>query len=290
MQTLEESIEKINKRLTNLEANMSKLEDMANKQFKKIANAQTLQKRILKQALELLENQSQSLTLKSDLAINNSSEAVWASVFHDAIENCNWLKDRKFFPGRWAVGYPALYVIFRILENIKPKKILELGLGQSTRIIGQYAAANADVSHTVVEADPNWINFFKNDFELPANTKVQNLEYEMIPYQDKEVRQYKDFALTFKEQKFDFIFIDAPLGGDMTDFSRVDVLQLLPFCLKKSFIIMIDDYNRPQEQNTVAEMEKVLQENEIDYKRGVYSGQKKTAIICSRDLSFLTSM
>ena len=290
MKTLEEIEEKINERLENLEAHISKLEDMANKQFKKIAAAESLQKRVLNQAFELLENHAKEFTLNTDVSVRNSSEAVWASVFHDAIENCGWLKNRKLFPGRWAVGYPALYAMFRVLENFRPKKILELGLGQSTRIIGQYAAANLEVSHTVVEADPNWINFFKNDFELPQNTRVQNLEYVMLPYQDKEVRQYKDFAKNFKEQKFDFIFIDAPLGGDMIDFSRVDVLQLLPSCLENSFVIMIDDYNRPQEQNTVTEMEKVLLENEIAYKRGVYSGQKKAALICSKDLSFLTSM
>ena len=290
MQTLDESVEKLNERLSNLEAHIYKLEDTANKQFKKIAAAQTLQKRELKQAFELLENYFLKLNLKTDVAINNSGEAVWASVFHDAIENCSWLKDRKFFPGRWAVGYPALYAIFRVLENFRPKKILELGLGQSTRIIGQYASAYEDVLHTVVEADPNWIDFFKNDFELSSNTKVQNLEYVMLPYQEKEVRQYKDFEKTFKKQKFDFIFIDAPFGGDMTDFSRVDVLQLLPFCLEKSFVIMLDDFNRPQEQATAAEIEKLLKDNSISFCRGVYSGQKQTVLFCSDDIKFLTSM
>lgn len=244
----------------------------------------------LQNQFEELKAFYQELYIKTCDAVRNSSESVWANIFHDAIQNCRWLKNKKFFPGRWAAGYPALYAIFRVLENYHPKKILELGLGQSTRIIGQYAAAYSSVSHTVVEADPNWISFFKKDFELPENTKVQNLEYEMSLYQDKVVRQYKDFGSTFKDQKFDFIFIDAPLGGDMVDFSRVDVLQLLPFCLEKSFVIMLDDFDRQQEQNTCEELEMLLLRNGISFKLGVYSGQKQTALICSDDVSFLASM
>ena len=67
MQNLDESIEKINDRLETLEAHISKLEDVAKKQFKKITAAQSLQKRVLKQALELLENYSQELNLKTDV-------------------------------------------------------------------------------------------------------------------------------------------------------------------------------------------------------------------------------
>ena len=37
MQTLDESVEKLNERLSNLEAHIYKFEDTANKQFKKIA-------------------------------------------------------------------------------------------------------------------------------------------------------------------------------------------------------------------------------------------------------------
>ena len=163
-------------------------------------------------------------------------------------------------------------------------------MGQSTRVIGQYAASDKKINHTVVEHDSDWINFFKNDFELSANTKVQQLDYEILPYKDTEVRQYKDFSKTFAGRKFDFIFIDAPLGGDMKDFSRVDVALLLPEILNDSFVIMLDDYNRPQKQHTLAQMEEILKQNNIAYKRGIYSGQKQTALICSMDVSFLTSM
>ena len=53
---------------------------------------------------------------------------------------------------------------------------------------------------------------------------------------------------------------------------------------------MLDDFNRPHEQSTAAEIERVLNDNTISFSRGVYSGQKQTILFCSDDIKFLTSM
>lgn len=52
---------------------------------------------------------------------------------------------------------------------------MELGLGQTTRIIWQYAEFNEECSHFVVEHSEDWIDFFKKDFSLGIRTKVVNL-------------------------------------------------------------------------------------------------------------------
>ncbi len=62
-------------------------------------------------------------------------EILWAEIFRSVTDKSTWLKNRSFAPGRWALGYPALYILYRILNEMKPKSILELGLGQSTRMI-----------------------------------------------------------------------------------------------------------------------------------------------------------
>lgn len=67
-------------------------------------------------------------------------EILWANAFHDTIIDSEWLKSKTFSPGRWGVGYQYLYVLYRVLNEIKPRNILELGMGQTTRMIGQYAA------------------------------------------------------------------------------------------------------------------------------------------------------
>ena len=234
---------------------------------------------------------AEDISRQSTDAARYASEAVWAEIFNNTITGSSWLTNTAFSPGRWAIGYPVLYVIYRILNEARPKRILELGLGQSTRMIAQYAAAYEDVTHQVVEHDPEWISFFQNDFQLPSNSKIVQLDREMVSYQEAEaVRVFKNFEETFTGQKFDFIFIDAPLGGDMKQYARIDVLGLLPECLSENFVVMIDDANRIGEKRTIAEMRKRLDEAGILYKCGRYSGQKDTIVIAAQSREFLTTM
>lgn len=248
--------------------------------------------------VETLESQTKALANTAERArsqaadsARHASEAVWAQIFNNTISESLWLKDKTFSPGRWAVGYPYLYVMYRVLNETRPKRILELGLGQSTRMIAQYAAAFQDVEHIVVEHDPEWVEFFCNDFPLPKNTKVVMLEREMAPYKDAEaVRVFKGFKETFQGQKFDFISVDAPYGADMKQYSRIDVLNLIPDGLSEKFVIMVDDTERNGETHTISEIESYLTEAQILYSRGKYSGRKDCMIVCAKQIGFLSSL
>ena len=240
----------------------------------------------IKNIEQLADIRNTSLVMGRDI-----SEAVWAEIYNSTITKSRWLKDKAFSPGRWAVGYPYLYVMYRILNEVQPQNILELGLGQSTKMIGQYTSYYKGVHHQVVEHDPEWIDFFKKNYSLSERTKLIQLNREFVPYKEAEkVRVFKDFSQTFKGQKFDFISIDAPLGGDMKEYARIDVLQMIPACLAEDFIIMIDDCERSGEKRTVMEMERVLQENQILYRKGKYSGKKDCIVIAANVLKFVCSM
>ncbi len=240
---------------------------------------------------ERLNKRIETNRILSADGVRNSAEAVWAEIFNNTVTNSEWLKDKTFSPGRWAVGYPYLYVMYRVLDVVRPKAILELGLGQSTKMIAQYSMANTDVKHYVVESDLNWVAFFQKENVLPDGCKIVQMEYEMTPFKEaKEVRTYKGFSETFAGMKFNFISIDAPLGGDMKQYARVDVLKMMPECLAEDFVIMIDDCERVGEKHTVAEMEAKLQGAAIPYKLGRYSGKKDLVLITAEKMGFLTSM
>lgn len=245
----------------------------------------------LNKQAEILADTAEKARRQAADSARHASEAVWAQIFNNTISESLWLKDKTFSPGRWAVGYPYLYVMYRVLNETRPKRILELGLGQSTRMIAQYAAAFQDVEHIVVEHDPEWVEFFCNDFPLPKNTKVVMLEREMVPYKDADaVRVFKGFKETFQGQKFDFISVDAPLGADMKQYSRIDILGLMPDCLSKNFVVMIDDTARSGETNTIDDMKQCLNSSKISYTIGKYSGEKSCTVLCTSTHAFLCSM
>ena len=281
-QSLEQSAAGLQKQTDALaEAFAAGREQMATRQ-----QADALNKRA-----EILADTAEKARRQAADSARHASEAVWAQIFNNTISESLWLKDKTFSPGRWAVGYPYLYVMYRVLNETRPKRILELGLGQSTRMIAQYAAAFQDVEHIVVEHDPEWVEFFCNDFPLPKNTKVVMLEREMVPYKDADaVRVFKGFKETFQGQKFDFISVDAPLGADMKQYSRIDILGLMPDCLSKNFVVMIDDTARSGETNTIDDMKQCLNSSKISYTIGKYSGEKSCTVLCTSTHAFLCSM
>ena len=68
------------------------------------------------------------LLITLDKLNRNVNELNWANIFHDSIKGCTWLDSENFAinPGRWAVGYNYFYAVFRVLNEFKPKNILEL--------------------------------------------------------------------------------------------------------------------------------------------------------------------
>lgn len=270
-----------------------KLESQMDAQEKAVS---VLEKRIsgieekIDQLLELLQHDNY-YDRQSRAIVRASNEAVWADVFHDAIAESAWLKHKTFYPGRWAAGYQFLYVLYRILNDFHPKDILELGLGQTTRMIGQYVSYEKDCRHTVVEHDQEWIDIFKKDFCLAGNSEIVRLDIEKKSFEGTEsTTVYVDFAARFRDRKFDLISIDAPFGGNTLTYSRMDILELLPGCLKEDFVILLDDYNRPAERNMIEKLKGILKDNGISFHTGVYRGNKDTFIVSSEKLRFLCTM
>ncbi len=246
--------------------------------------------RSLHARLDLIDKREIEIKELFERYTRNSAETNWAAIYNSTIEGTEWLKSRSFSPGRWAVGYQYLYVLYRILNEIHPKNILDLGLGQSSWMIAQYAASMNTVSHIVVEHDPNWISFFVKDHQLSENTKIIQLDWNYTNYKETIVREYGGFSDTFTGQKFDLISIDGPLGGDMPIYARIDVLKMLPDILSDDFIILIDDSHRSGERNTILDMKIILKEHDIPFAEGIYSGAKDMTVICAEHLHFLTSM
>lgn len=229
-------------------------------------------------------------------ASRNAAEAVWAQVFHDTIRDSTWLKNKTFSPGRWAVGYAYLYVMYRILNEMRPKCILDLGLGQTTRMIAQYADANSAVEHIVVENSKEWIDFWKrgcraDGLAIPGNTRIVRLDYGFETINGKSgVRVYKRFKQALRGKVFDFVSIDAPLSGDMKEIGRVDVLKLVPQGIAKRFAILFDDTNRAPDYKAVDQLIGQLKSSGYSTVLGRYQGDKDCHLIASTDNAYLRSL
>lgn len=293
-----QTIEDIKKNINEMNIYLVKEIEMTNQKIEKMMSEQKESTENINEKLELIKQNNNDIlevvNCSKDISResrNINKEILWAEIFNITVSGSDWLKDKSFSPGRWAVGYQYLYAVYRILNTVKPQKILELGLGQSTKLLSQYAKANKEVKHIVVEHDQEWIDFYKKENEVAENTEILKIEREYRKYKnDDKVLAFKEFKENLKGQKFDFISIDAPLGANAKIYARVDVLEILPECLEKDFVMVIDDYNRKGEKNTVNEIENILKEYKISYCKGIYYGEKECMVISSEKLKFVCSM
>ncbi|WP_295679019.1 hypothetical protein [uncultured Fibrobacter sp.] len=216
-----------------------------------------------------------------------AQESLAAITFSNAIQESEWLKYKSFYPGRWAVEYTFLLTLFRIFEHHKFTNLLEFGLGQTSRMVHQYAVFY-NVPAITVEHDNEWIEFTRKDTHnaYPINVKI--LPLEMVDYNGYKTRTYQGIKTAFENQKFDFILVDGPFGSE--HYSRSQIIQLAENNLAKTFCVIIDDCNRIGEQETIAEVESALKNNGIKYAISKYNGLSDFVVICSEDLKFLTSL
>jgi len=235
-----------------------------------------------------LENELQIIKHKLNYEIKT------ALLFNNSINDCEWLKYKSFSPGSWACDYSCLYTLFRVLNDMRPKSILEFGLGQSSKLIHQYANFFNNVNAITCEHDIDWINFFKKHQDNNYNINMLQMELEEVFYKDKPTLTYKDFINELSNgkkggggDKYDFIFVDGPYGSD--NYSRSQVIHLIKNNLNESFCIVMDDYERKGEKETVQEVIDILNFEKKDFLYNVYYGEKEHILLCSKDLRFLTT-
>lgn len=236
---------------------------------------------------QLIENQNQ-IKMELHSLSRKEDELLKAFIFNNTIADSEWLKSKSFSPGGWAVDYGFLYTLYRVLNDMQPKNILEFGLGQSSKLIHQYSNFYKNVRAVTCEHDSEWINFFQSGRRGDYLINIKKFDLEEITYKGENTLSYRDVSTVFGSEKFDLIVVDAPFGSPR--YSRSQILDFAKNNLADSFCIIIDDYDRVGEQETAKELMNILDSKSVKYESNIYSGSKQHFLICDEKLKFLTSM
>ncbi|TYC17016.1 hypothetical protein ES677_02225 [Bizionia gelidisalsuginis] len=216
-------------------------------------------------------------------------ELDWANTYHDSIRGKAWLENLSLNVGRWAGNYSFFYVLNRVLYDYKPKRILEMGLGESTKFISSYLEHYLlESSHVVIEHDINWKKTYLQAQSTSTRTTIEICPLEQKTINNHPTNSYKGIANTITT-KFDLYVIDGPFGS--SHYSRYDIVHLMDqFSKRDEFIIILDDYNRLGEQETAKDLLSILNDKKIKTHTAVYAGSKSVLIIATEKYKFVTSL
>ena len=214
--------------------------------------------------------------------------AIYNSImFSLAIQDSLWLKHKNFGLGDlgWAMDSLALHNLFRILNDVKPNNILEFGLGQSSKMVHQYAEYYSAKALTV-ENDQSWIDYIKESATY-INFNIRQTDLETVKINGVETLSYKKNA-QIDNEKFQLIIIDGPRG--QRRYSRPQILDFVQR-LADDFCVFIHDSERAGEQETIKLLVENLRQNNIKFLKKDYTRSTKWhTVICSSSWKFLTTI
>jgi len=218
-----------------------------------------------------------------------TKELEWAHVFHDSIKGKEWLLELPLNIGRWAGNYCFFYLLGRILSDYKPKAILELGLGESSKFVSTFLKNELLVSeHLIIEQSSDWEKAFNQRFNLSERSKVHVCDLVTKTHQNKSYYGYEGIGDLIKD-KYELYIVDGPLGSE--NFSRFDIVGLCAgLTSDDEFIIIFDDYNREGEKETVEELYKQFRNSGIKVNTATYQGNKSVLVIASNKYKYATSL
>lgn len=240
---------------------------------------------------ELQKNKNDILTQLAEFKNKNQrnyQELNYADLLHDSIHQSNWLKDKTFSLFGWAANYSFIYLLFRTLDQVCPSNILEFGLGQTTKLTSQYIVnKNPSAQLNICEHNQDWINIYKKELAKSENIKINHLDLEFFEYDNKQNDKYKNIIQVTKNQKFDLIIVDGPVGGGK-NLPRSNIHDLIKNDnLANDFIIIFDDAERKGEQETIRVTKDLLTEKNIQFSTFSRNGIKNQFIITSPSREFL---
>lgn len=254
------------------------------KKFECMLNSQDFQQ--ISQIPKIGEQNSELLGLLK--THNNTIEEIrYSQLLHDTIKDSLWLKNKSFSPNLGAANYSFLYILFRILEETTPNAILEMGLGQTTKITSQYAKhKNPKAILDVIEHDQNWIEIYSKKLDKSPNTDIYQLDLTPFEYNNTHNDKYANLESVVSNKTYDLIIIDGPYGFDRL-YPRTNILDLIPNNLSSDFIIILDDAERDGEINTANLIFEKLDANGIKYCKSYKTALKTQLIIASEKFSFV---
>lgn len=149
-----------------------------------------------------------------------------------------------------------LFDINRILNQAKPKRILELGSGCSSYVFTEYAHAN-QVEYSVVEESQHWLEntqLILNDLLDFEIQKQENLHFVLGErVLDENSDPPESYFKQLPDETCDFVFIDGPTlkkdGVQYLHFINTDIFHLAERELPKTIVVDI-------RKSTVREIQK----------------------------------
>ena len=216
------------------------------------------------------------LSFKRSLSYQNRvlRELYWMAHLDWRFKSRNELEGLDLRMGNWALGPAGMSILLDALNQVKHPKVLELGLGESTKILLEIRKLE---KHVVIDHDKSWVEYWTSQQEQRGKSIPIVEVYPMLL--SKNHSQY-DFGATSIGNEFNIFLVDGPFGAPNE--SRRNILDIAnDWKVDQEFVVIIDDVHRVGELQTYAALKAKLDTKGISYKSRKISDLKEVGVVCS---------
>lgn len=153
------------------------------------------------------------------------------------------------YPVGGAAGPLLMYLLIRFLTEFPLQRILELGAGQSTRVLDAWSKASGG-SLVSFEHDASWAESVRAMLTSPrAKLLCLPLVESMSPYGPLNWYASPPNG-ELPENGFDLVIVDGPVGAH--SLSRAGIVERIPDWMRPDWLLLWDDLDRPSDLQSFA--------------------------------------
>lgn len=201
-----------------------------------------------------------------------SQEPVFQSLVGEELARLKILND--FQPVGHAANYSLLYCLLRMFSLCDIRSALELGCGQSTRLLAALVKPSG-AGLLSLEEDGGWAE------RVAAETGAAILHAPVVPTKvgGRTCRFYPLDRLP-DGRRFDLVLVDGPIGTRR--WSRLGAVTLIPRLDPEGWTVIFDDAQRPGEHDTIRAFRRELRAAGLDAAEVLVRARKWQHVFYSR--------
>lgn len=193
--------------------------------------------------------------LLSPTAWLQGREIVYQNLVHRELDRLE-IRD-AFYPLRSAATYSYLYLLLRTVQELGGLRILELGAGQSTLLLGRLAE-RFPLQCTTLEHDSHWVQHIGSRVGQPV-LHAPLIRRTILDH----ASDVHDPGVLEPGQRFNVLLVDGPRSSRRR--SRWGSLEFIESWLEPEFLILFDDAERRGELQTIGAALKLLDSRGCQY-------------------------
>ena len=195
-----------------------------------------------------------------------------------------------------AAANPSLHLFqVKVLAFLRPRSVLELGSGQTTKVLSGYARDNPSSSVVTLEQERSWFDRLRPQISHDyRSAPLEPVSFNTAGTQRHIQTEWYVTQPDLAQRQFDYILVDGPDHGSTStealNYARSGILRYVPSILAASFVVVFDDADRYGVLMTVHECEAILSRHSIKFVTFSLYGTKTQVVLCSADNAFLSSV